>query len=114
MHSRWLVLLCLLAFQAQVLAGAWLPCRHVTPPPDVAACPMHGSGQATPSGIDGQQLFNCAKCALAVAIAVVHGLPSAIALLTFSAGSDHPASLAEFYDQIFPERTAPPPRHLIV
>ncbi|WP_157174416.1 hypothetical protein [Thiocystis violascens] len=107
--ARWIVLLCLLTFQAQVMAGIWLDCKNSNPTSDVADCPMHALDRSVDVAFDGEQLLKCAKCALAVAFGVIHGLPSATVVRMLPAGSDRHANPASVDYCFFPDRAARPP-----
>jgi hypothetical protein len=107
--ARWIVLLCLLAFQAQVMAGIWLDCKHSKPTSEFADCTMHAVDRSADATVDGDQPFKCAKCALAVAFGVIHGLPSATVTRALPTGSDQYMNPASFYYRFFPDRAARPP-----
>lgn len=71
-----LLLICLLIFQAQVLALSWLPCPHADQPETIAGCPSHASHPPAPD-TDPNIRQDCAKCTLAVAIGTLHAPPFA-------------------------------------
>ena len=112
--ARWIVLLCLLAFQVQVMAGIWLDCKHANPTSEFADCPMHTLDRNTDTRGDGDQPFKCAKCALAFVFGVIHGLPSATVARALPASSDQHMNPASFYYRFFPDRAARPPDDPII
>jgi hypothetical protein len=67
---RLLVALCLLILQGQVLAAGSLACAHVdfSGEDRAAGCPYHGSIQDTVVDVPAGAPFDCAKCALDLAL----------------------------------------------
>jgi hypothetical protein len=67
-----LLVLCLLVFQAQVLASGLLGCRHAGAPAAgevEAGCPFHHVGHTTPADKSAPAPpLDCAKCALQIAM----------------------------------------------
>lgn len=116
-HARLLVLCCLVCFQSQLIASAWLPCRHAAPAASAdASCPLHAQQMAVPKAAHPHAAhpFDCAKCTLA---AVIGSLQSLQPLVTVSiqpgTPGRHPGGGC-FYYQFFPDPAAKPPRDLLV
>ncbi len=111
--TRALILLCLLCFQAQTMAGVWIPCQHAVYPGEAAFCAMH-LDQTIPASdvIDGSDdgRLDCAKCALTAAIGVVHGLPVNSYTFALMLGELRQPPPTCFYDQVFPESPQHPPQ----
>lgn len=115
-HARLLVVCCLVLFQSQLIATAWLPCRHAAPAASDVICPLHAQQMTAPLAVHPHAalLFDCAKCRLA---AVLGSLQSLQPLVTVSIQSGTPSRHPGggcFYYQFFPDPAAKPPRDLLV
>jgi hypothetical protein len=113
--ARLIILLCLFVFQAQVMAGIWLSCKHVSCNLPSAGCPMHL--QHTAAGVEpkvpSDHPFDCAKCILAVFVGVAHSAPSGAVVQDNSGNPYQHTSPVCFYYTFFPDRVAKPPQHPI-
>lgn len=111
--TRALVLLCLIAFQAQALARVSLTCQHEVDP--AAGCPMHAGAsqaqptQAAPAGEQGEVL-DCLKCTLVMVLGSLQVSPSAELCGTCRRGVDHARPAADRDYHVFPERPVRPPQ----
>lgn len=107
---RILLVLCLIVFQAEVMAGSWLPCLHETPSSLDSACPMHAAAVPVQADSEADALFECAKCALTLAIGVLHVPPTrSPGQERFQAAAPRPQP-AHFFYQFFPEPARRPPQ----
>jgi len=110
-----LLVLCLLAFQAQTVAARALDCLHLGAPVTEVACPGHlqpagGIDRQPAAPMDRGTPFDCAKCALALTLGVLQAPPATPPLLLADRGAVHrPRPPAHFYLHD-PEHLLRPPR----
>jgi hypothetical protein len=77
--TRILIVLCLLALQAQMVASSAMACKHSRMAGDqtVRVCPYH-VGDSVPRGAgDTDEMLDCQKCVLGVFFGVHHPMPPA-------------------------------------
>jgi hypothetical protein len=116
---RYTVLLLLLVFPAQLLALAYLPCRHAESPADrpTAHCHVSAGEQAGPSQADdsGRSSYNpqdCSKCQIQLAFSSMHDNAVTGHELSHAAPSAIRSSLVHFY-HLYPDSLKRPPRPLV-
>ncbi|NKN32449.1 hypothetical protein [Marichromatium bheemlicum] len=110
-----LLVLCLLAFQAQTVAARALDCLHLDAPVTEVACPGHlqpagGIDRQPAAPVDRGSPFDCAKCALALTLGVLQAPPTGPSLQLADRGAVHrPRPPVHFYLHD-PEHLLRPPR----
>jgi hypothetical protein len=103
-----LVLVGLLAFQAQAFAGLTLPCQHELPE-QASGCLAHGPVAPTgdPVPLDPPRL-DCVKCTLALALGALAAPPEPWRLAATTT-TPSPRAPEHFY-RFFPDRPLRPPQ----
>ncbi|AHF05479.1 hypothetical protein MARPU_08485 [Marichromatium purpuratum 984] len=110
-----LLVLCLLALQAQTVAARALDCLHFGAPAAEIGCPGHpqpagGIDQQPTAHGGGGTPLDCAKCALALTLGVLQAPPTTLPLQLADRGAVHrPRPPVHFYLHD-PEHLLRPPR----
>ena len=107
--ARFLILLCLLTLQVQLLASSTMACKHARANGAALSCPLHMGASASADADKADSLLDCQKCALGLFLGCCHQLVSAywpspppISHVKSARGPDH------FYHFV-PDRMIRPP-----
>lgn len=121
--AQTVLLLCLIVFQAQLLAASLLGCRHMTSLDSAGietGCPLHlaeavQDANGVPVATDSSaEVFDCPKCALQFAVGVYAAFTTAVGLtVPIEPGQPEAVPQRHFYRFTPESHSRPPIAHLL-
>lgn len=110
-RTRTLILLCLLALQAQMVASSAMACKHSRTAGDqtVSVCPFHDGDSAPRGAGDTDEMLDCQKCVLGLFFGVYHPMAPASSVGVTSISPVEAGIAFKHFYHFVPDRLYRPP-----